>query len=149
VHLSPFRLRPKWALALFALCGISACDKLTTLSDCDEIVSISNPAIEEIAAARREPADGGDPTDFEYIAQRYSDLRVRIVARYYKNPNLKEAVEAYGRLLKLAEDTTRKYAAELAVDKPDTAKLKQYRQTMQSLLKQEKGAVRRLEAECR
>jgi hypothetical protein len=136
----PLRLRSGLAL-LFCL-SLTSCSKLQRVRECRALVARVNPALggiqELLATNRRDAAFYGD------VAARYDGIATELAKLSFTSEQLKLHVEEYRSVVTAAAEAVR------AVGKAQTSpqSLPQARQELDRVVRREKVAVMRLDAEC-
>jgi hypothetical protein len=131
----------KLLLALVPLAfHASACGKLREVSACRAIVREVNPALDEIEQLAKQK-----PVNEARIANRYAALAKALGPRAVGDTALASSVRDY---VSVVQATAAAVRADEAAGKAQPARVIEARRELERLLKRERAAASRLEAEC-
>lgn len=128
-------------LALGMLLGTSGCARFREISACRALVRDVNPTLAQIEALSKKP---GRETQAQ-MAKHYAELSKRLKAQAGGKTELAEAVRDYAAIFEATATTLRNLseAAPAASGRPNEP-----RRELERLLKRERAAVARIDAEC-
>jgi hypothetical protein len=127
-------------LALSVLLASSGCSRFREIGACRSLAREVNPALAQIEALSKKP--GREPQ--AQMAKHYAELSKRLKVQASGNTNLAAAVHDYAGVFEATATALRS----LSEDSGSSSRANDPRRELERLVKRERAAVARIEAEC-
>jgi hypothetical protein len=127
-------------LSVLLLVAATGCSKVREISTCRAIVREVNGALDEVESLSKQK-----PANEARIAKRYGDLAKALVPHAQGEAPLAVAVRDYVSLLQSVESAVKSHEA---AAKAPSGRAAETRRDLDRLVKRERGATSRIEAEC-
>ncbi len=133
----------KLSWLLLSLIGLSGCIKLRDTKACRAAVHTINPALDEIEALSKAPGVENQ----QRIARRYAELAARLKPLIPARGGVSAALGEYATILSATDTAIRAHAS--AIKEGKTGAATEARRELERLVRREKSAATRIDAECR
>lgn len=130
------------AFTLLALQSTTGCGRVREINACRSLAREVNPVLAEMEALSKRPGE----RDELGLAKRYAELAKRVKAQSARGGTLEPALRDYAGIFEATDVALRGYRD--ATQQNQAARVAEKRRELERLVKRERAAVTRIEAEC-